>query len=744
MNAISRLLNPRSVAVIGASADVKKTAGRPVAYLRKHGYAGDIYPVNPRADNIDGLRCYPDIASLPAVPDVGIVLLGAERAHVAVRELAQRGTAAAIVLASGYTEVGAEGARRQAELIEAAGDMRLLGPNTIGLVNLTDNIVLSASGALEMDHFPIGSIGVVSQSGGILGALLSRAAARGIGLSKLISTSNEVDLELADFIDYLADDEATKVIALYVESVRNPEKFRAAALKAAHAGKPVVAFKIGRSEAGAKAAVSHTGALAGADSMYDALFKQVGVIRAQSFGDLLDIPVALATGRALRGNRVAILTSTGGAGTLVSDSLGVSGFDTPAPDAETAARLRALQTGDHAALDRNPIDVTLAGLQPDLLRGAIRALLASPSYDALAIIVGSSSLAMPELMAGAIQDCLPESDKPVIAFVSPHAPAVGALLTQRGVPAFAAAESCTVALAGMLRHAQWQAPADADPVDPVDVTDLLSGVSVGESHGVSVGESGGMLGAASGVASGEAAAGSPSPASSVSLDEAQAKQLFARFGVPCAGETVVVSPAEAERAAQAYGGRVVLKILTGEITHKSDVGGVAVNLTPEQVGARLTAMKDEVQGKTGITVRRFLVQEMVAGGTELILGMHRDPLGTAILLGMGGITAELFKDTTMRLLPGDGRGLSRDEALDMVRELKTWPLLDGFRGRPKADVAALVSAIVAFSQMTAQLGDRLVEAEINPVFVLPEGQGVRAADGVVVLDASSVVLDASS
>ena len=202
--------------------------------------------------------------------------------------------------------------------------MRILGPNTIGLVNLTDNIVLSATGALEMDHFPVGGIGVVSQSGGILGSLLSRAAARGIGLSKLISTSNEVDLELADFIDHLADDDATKVIALYVETVRNPAKFRAAALKAARAGKPIVAFKIGRSEAGAKAAVSHTGALAGADRMYDALFRQIGVIRAQTFGDLLDIPVALATGRKLRGNRVAILTSTGGAGTLVSDSLGAA------------------------------------------------------------------------------------------------------------------------------------------------------------------------------------------------------------------------------------------------------------------------------------------------------------------------------------------------------------------------------------------------------------------------------------
>ena len=424
----------------------------------KHSFGGKIYPVNPKVDSIAGLKCYPDVSSLPETPDVAIVLLGAERAHLAVRELAARGTAAAIVLASGYTETGEEGARRQQQLMEAAGSMRILGPNTIGLVNLTDNIVLSATGALEMESFPAGSIGVVSQSGGILGSLLSRAAARGIGLSKLVSTSNEVDLELADFIDILADDEATKVIALYVETVRNPAKFRAAALKAARAGKPIVAFKIGRSEAGAKAAVSHTGALAGADRMYDALFRQCGVIRAQTFGDLLDIPAALATGRKLRGNRVAILTSTGGAGTLVSDSLGVSGFDTPAPDAETAAALRALQTGDHAALDRNPIDVTLAGLQPDLLRGAIKILLASPSYDALTIIVGSSSLAMPELMAGAIEDCLPLSDKPVIAYVSPHAPEVAALLTQRGVPAFVAAESCTAALGGMLQASKWSAP----------------------------------------------------------------------------------------------------------------------------------------------------------------------------------------------------------------------------------------------------------------------------------------------
>lgn len=696
MNAIQRLVAPRSVAVIGASADPTKTAGRPVQYLRKHGFTGAIYPINPKVGEIDGLRCYPDVASLPEVPDVGIVLLGAERAHLAVRDLAAKGAGAAIVLASGYTETGPEGARRQAELIDAAGNMRLLGPNTIGLVNLTDGIPLSASGALEMDKFPAGSIGVVSQSGGILGALLSRAAARGIGMSKLVSTSNEVDLDLADFVDYLADDEATKVIALYVESIRNPETFRRAALKAARAGKPVVAFKIGRSESGARAAVSHTGALAGADRMYDALFDQVGVIRAQSFADLLDIPAALSTGRKLAGKRIAILTSTGGAGTLVSDSLGVAGFETPAPDEETAEKLRALQKGDHAALDRNPIDVTLAGLQPDLLRAAIRILLDSPSYDAVTVIVGSSSLAMPDLMANAIRDCLPTTAKPVIAYVSPHAPEVASLLNQCAVPAFSAPEACTVAFQAMLHSSSFNTAEDLG-TEPKAAPNL-------DSFG------------------------------SGSLDEAAGKALFGAFGVPVTRETVVKSQEEALAAARQFEGGVVLKILSGEITHKSDVGGVAVNVDPAKIDERLVQMGDQVEKAVGTRPTRFLVQEMVKGGVEVILGMHRDPLGTGILLGMGGVTAELFEDTTLRLLP-PGRGLSKTVALRMIRSLKTAPLLEGYRGRPKADVDALADAIVAFSGMVASLGEKLVEAEINPIFVLPEGRGVVAGDAVAVLGA---------
>ena len=696
MNTISRLMRPQRVAVVGASADVTKTAGRPVAYLLKHGFSGDVYPVNPKATEICGLPCYPDIASLPSVPDVGIVLLGAERAHHAVKELAQLGCAAAIVLASGYTEVGEEGARRQAELLQAAGAMRILGPNTIGLVNITDRIVLSASGALEMDHFPSGAISLVSQSGGILGSLLSRASARGIGLAKMISTSNEVDLELADFIDWLVDDEATRVIALYVETVRDTQKFRVAALRAAQAGKPIVAFKIGRSEAGAKAAISHTGALAGSDRMYDALFKQTGILRAQRFDELLDMPAALATGRTLRGNRVAILTSTGGAGTLVSDALGVTGFETPPPDAETATKLRALQKGDHAALDRNPIDVTLAGLQPELLKGAISAVLASPTYDALVVIVGASALAMPELMSNAIKSCMALSDKPILAYISPHAPHIGSLLTQGGVPAFSAPESCSAALVAMLHASQAKTPEPAQSIVTLDPLSALRTWPEG------------------------------------SLDEEQAKRFFSSFGITSVRETVVTTPEQALAALTTLGERAVLKVLSSEILHKSEMGGVAVNVSAATISNRLLQMKQEVKNKSGITPKQFLVQEMVSGGIEIILGMHRDVLGVAILLGMGGVTAELLQDTTLRLLPSEG-GLSVETAREMAMSLKTWPLLDGYRGRAKADVNALVEAIVNFSSMVAALGDRLLEAEINPLFVLEQGQGVKAADGIVVL-----------
>jgi acyl-CoA synthetase (NDP forming) len=631
------------------------------------------------------------VSALPAPPDVGLVLLGSDRVIEAVRDLARAGTAAAIVLASGFGEAGADGTRRQRELSEAAGKMRLLGPNTIGLVNITDRIMLSASGAMELAEFPTGSIALVSQSGGILGSLLSRAAARGIGFSKLIATGNEADIEVSDCLEYLLDDSATTVIALYLEGLRAPERFRAAAARAAAIGKPIVAFKVGRSEAGMRSAVSHTGALAGADALYDALFRQLGVIRATTFADLLDIPAALAPRRVLRGRRLAIVTSTGGAATLVADSAGLAGFEMPMPDAATAQALNALKLPD-AVLDRNPIDVTLAGHRPEVLRTVINTLLASPTYDALVVIVGASGIGQPDLVARPVIEAAQATDKPVMVYVSPEAPRIVQHLNRNRVPAFAAPESCAAALAALLQpNKQRPAPAIASP----RTGQSLPGDLPASGH----------------------------------LNEAESKQLFARFGIPSTREFVVASPAEAEVAVQKLGGRAVLKILSRHIAHKTEVGGIRVDVPVHEIARHCAEMTAAVAAKSPHALEGFLVQELIRDGVELILGFHRDPqLGAAVLLGVGGIATELFNDTTLRLLP-----VTHDDAQDMIANLRSAPLLRGFRGRPRYDVDALARAIVAFSDMALALGPRLAEAEINPLFVLPEGRGVRAGDGLVML-----------
>jgi acyl-CoA synthetase (NDP forming) len=415
------------------------------------------------------------------------------------------------------------------------------------------------------------------------------------------------------------------------------------------------------------------------------------------FSDFLDIPAALSSGRVLKGKRVAILTSTGGAGTLVADSLGEWGFETPVPDEITAARLRALQPGDQAVLDRNPIDVTLAGLQPDLLRGAISALLDSPTYDALILILGSSSLSMPDLMAGAVRDCMQSSDKPVIAYVSPHAPIAGALMTKLGVPAFSQPESCSVALSSMLHANGLQ----GEIIATGSAAKIPSSLDIASLHG--------------------------------SLNEHQAKNLFSAFGIPGVREVVVEVANPNLELINGLGDKCVVKILSDAIIHKTEVGGVALNVPIAEVRAKLETMAIEVKAKTGSTIEEFLIQEMASGGMEFIVGMHRDPLGTAILVGMGGVTAELFNDTNMRLL-SPGKSLSEAEVLEMLQDLKTWPLLNGYRGRPQCDIKALVKAVVQFSVMVAALDDRLVECEINPIFVFPAGHGVKAADGIAVFN----------
>lgn len=679
--------HPASIAVVGTSSDPRKLSGRPVGYLRKHGYKGQIFPINPRYDVIGDLKCFAHPRELPEAPDLGLVLVGTDRVIDAVRQLAGAGTKAAIVLAGGFGEMGEEGMARQIALRQAAGTMRLLGPNTVGLVNLTDRIMLSASGAMEMTEFTSGCVALISQSGGILGSLLSRASQRGIGLSKLVATGNEVDMDVADFVDALAGDEATGVIALYLETIRDAVKFRRAAGRALASGKKLVAYKVGRSESGARAAVSHTGALAGAAEVYDAFFDQLGIIQAKTFSDLLDIPSALASGRFMVGKNAAIVTSTGGVATMVADNIGLAGLDVPDPDPKTAADLQSLDLRD-AILDRNPIDVTLAGLNPDLFRKVLRILVDSKSYDAVIAIFGASAITRPEIMAVPLEETLAVTDKPLLAYVSPAVPKVIEHLNKVGIPAFAMPESCASALLAMQPRA---VPAIAPP-RPAPVVDCGS-LPVG------------------------------------SLNEVEAMALFSRFGIPVPRGETAASPQDAAMIATTFDGPVVIKILSDDVHHKSDIGGVAVSVDAQGAEACCTEMLTRIAKTTSVKVRGFIVQELVRGGVEMILGFGRDPrLGSYVLLGAGGISAELYRDTALALLP-----LDRERVRQMIDGLSCSALLKGFRGRPPADVEALTDAILAFADMVAALGGRLTEAEINPIFVLPQGQGVRASDGLVVM-----------
>jgi acyl-CoA synthetase (NDP forming) len=388
-----------------------------------------------------------------------------------------------------------------------------------------------------------------------------------------------------------------------------------------------------------------------------------------------------------------VVTSTGGAASLVADAAGMVGFETPPPDAATAARLNALDIPD-AVLDRNPIDVTLAGVKSETFRAVIDSVLESPSYDAIAVILGSSAITAPETVGVPLRECFARTDKPIVVFASPDAPQVVRQLNLAGIPTFAAPESCAVALSAMWRSGR---PALRAVAPPAAVAPIGAGVA-------------GML--------------RPGP-----LNEHESKALFAQFGIAATREVAVASGAEAETAARGFGGNVVVKILSRHVLHKSDAGGVAIDVRVGDVAATCLRMARTFSKATGHVGEGFLIQECVTGGVEMILGFNEDrQFGPSILLGMGGVAAELFRDTSLRLAP-----ISRGDAQDMIGELKSAPLLNGFRGRPLADVDALVDTMLAFSDMVSAIGDRLQEAEINPLFVLPKGKGVKAGDGVVVV-----------
>lgn len=697
------LFAPGAVALVGVSNDGARLAGGPLRYLRRHGFAGPVYPVNARYPTVQGEPAFRDLASLPGPVDHAYVLLNTDDAIGAVEACAAAGVKVATVLAGGFAEAGPEGVAKQRRLLAAAraGGLRLVGPNSLGLVNLHTGLALSATPAMLAERLIPGRLMVLSQSGSMMGTLLSRGQERGIGFSKAVSVGNEADLTMGEIGEALADDPDTAAFLLFMETIRDAAAMARFAARAHALGKPIIAFKLGRSEAGQEMAVSHTGALVGSDRAADAFLRHHGIIRVDHLETLFELPALIAgRGPPRRGRRegaaVGVVTTTGGGAALVVDRLGMLGVETRAPSRETLDRLAARGVAAQAG---RVLDLTMAGTRYDAMRAALETVLAAPEFDLVLSVVGSSAQFRPELAVRPIADSAAGADKPIAAFLAPSAGESLRMLAEAGIAGFRTPESCADAIAAYL---DWRGP--AAPVDRVPAEAEIAGARA-------------VLA--------EAAGGQR-------LNERQALSLFAALGVPCTASVVMAAPDEGgdavPPAALAY--PVVAKILSRDIAHKTEAGGVALGLGgPDELVAAARRMVEAVRHRhPEARIEGVLVQRMERGGlAEVLLGYHRDPhVGPVVTLAMGGVLAEILGDVAVRLAP-----VSEETARAMVEEVAGLAVIRGYRGLPRGDLDALAAAIAALSRLAGL--PEVVEAEINPLIVRREGEGVVAVDGLAVL-----------
>jgi acetate---CoA ligase (ADP-forming) len=652
MSLADALFAPRRIALIGASSDAARLTARAQIYLRRHGFSGRLYPVNPRGGTVLGEPAFSSLADVPGPVDFAYVLVGTALVPEAIAACAAERVPVACILADGFADAGPEGAAVQREMVETAraGGVRLIGPNSMGMINVPAAIACSVNAALEAENLPSGGLSLVSHSGSVMGTLLSRAAARGIGFAKLIGTGNEADLSAGEIVDFLVDDPETTSILLFLETIRNPDRIAAAARRAHAAKKPLIAYKLGRSEAGAALATTHTGAIAGSDAAADAFFRAHGVLRVDMLETLFEIPPLAAAGPPTSPRRaVRVVTTTGGGGAMVVDRLGLAGIAT--------ARMH---------------DTTLAGASKGTVAEALSEARNAPDADLAIAVIGSSAQFRPhEAVAGVIAAT---GKNPLAAFLTPDANASLRLLAEAGIAAFRTPEACADAVRAWL---DWRAP-PALP-QPADL-----------SH-----------------------AGERLPAA---IDEPGARAVFSALGLP--DGAVSINPDAPPPLAYP----VALKVYSGSIAHKTEEGGVALNIAdPEALRTAAAGMR----ARLGARITGFLVQPMAKGVAEVILGFRRDPsVGPIVVLGAGGVLAEVFRDLELRLAP-----VAEAEAAEMIAGVKSLAPARGYRGLPKGDLAALARAVAAFSQLAAL--PEVAEAEINPLIVLPEGQGVVVADALL-------------
>ena len=689
---LDRFFDPSSVAVIGASRTPGKVGHDTLKNLIDAGFAGPLYPVNPKADEVLGLPCYPDLGSIGLQVDLTIIVIPARFVLDVIDQCPRVGCESVIVISAGFQEAGEEGARRQAELKERCrrAGVRCVGPNCLGIISPLTNLNASFSATMP----PAGNVSFFSQSGAVGTAVLDVFAGENVGISRFISYGNKVDVDESDLIEALGEDEQTDVILGYVESISDGAKFMDVARRVTRK-KPVVLLKSGRTSAGARAASSHTGSLAGADAAYEAAFRQCGVVRARSVTTFFDFALAFSRQGPPEGNRVAVVTNAGGPGILTTDTVESCSLKMATLSEHTETELAAALPP--AANVHNPVDVVGDG-KADRYRKAMETTIADENVDALLVILTPQTSTEVEATAEVIGELAGRTEKPVLASF------MGSLSTEKGcdildansVPNYIHPERAVVALDAMHLFRRWQ---ESEPSVPPHFEFDAAAIDqvIAEARGAGM----------------------------TALGEHQARRLLSACGLPLPASILAGAEDEAAAAAGEIGYPVVMKVSSEDILHKSDAGGVRIGLRDEtSLRAAFSEVLDNARAyNADADIDGVLVQQMVTGGTEVIVGMNRDPqFGPLIMFGLGGIYVELLKDVVFGVAP-----LGERDARNMIDGIKAARILEGFRGQAPADLDALVDCILRVSYLATEWPE-LTECDINPLKVFDAGKGVMALD----------------
>jgi acetyltransferase len=700
-NSLKCILSPRSVAIIGASSNLAKFTGRTLKYLLKHGYQGKVYPINPQCDEIAGLACYPSVKALPGPVDTAFIQIAAQGVPEALKQCIDKGVKGAIIHSAGMGEAGKDGEKKQEKIKALAREagMRVVGPNCAGVANITENIILSPVVCYELDHLTKGRIGLVSQSGGLTGAYVARAEARGIGFSYVISTGNEMDLEACEYIHFLLHDRHTDVIAVFLEGLRNIEHFFEVADEALEIGKPIIVLKVGRTEVGSKAAATHTGAMTGADAIYETIFRQKGITRVETFEDLIEVSFLFSQSKPSRGNRVGVITTTGGGATLLAEAGAQAGLEFPSPSETTMKK--ASEFLPSFAAKSNPMDVTMAGVGGGYQKG-LEILLNDDTFDIVVGVVGTSSQFEPEMGVKPILDVYRKYKKPLVAFCSPNAEKALRMFAHHGLPSFRTPEACGRALGYFAKYGEFMEMKERLPFRKEEIlaakpkSDVVKNIL---------------------------------SASTKIINEYDSKKILSEYGIPIIKDQLAKDLSTAKDIVNRMGYPVALKIVSPDIQHKTEAGVVKLGIDSDTMFeiAFHEIMTNAKNYQRGTTIEGVLIQEMAPKGIEVVVGMSNDAqFGPTLMFGLGGVFVEVVQDVAFRVLP-----ISGPEAWKMIHETKGSILLNGYRGTAKMDIDGILTTLIKISQMCMDLKDIIQELDINPLMVYPDGEGVQAIDALI-------------